>query len=204
MAGGWASSRRGPGRRHPGRWRTARPSGTGPEVRQDLVDHRALGDDRHDPHGALARRARERVHLEELPQECRPAAGGLGGCGPGWGDDRPRRVGPNGRESLVVDRLQATKMILHQPKQRRGSRAPWLVDAEDRGRRRLVSHARPRTVERRAYGRPARGPAPWYCAAGHSDATSACGPNSACCRRADHISPTGKAPLPSARGRSCR
>jgi len=36
-----------------------------------------------------------------------------------------------------------------------------------------VPHARSPTVERRAYGRPARGLSSWCCVAGHSDATCA-------------------------------
>ena len=70
------------------------------------------------------------------------------------------------REALVVHRLQPLHVIRHQPKQRRRLRTPGLVDAEGRGRRRLVSHARSQTVERQAYGRPARGLSPWCCAAG--------------------------------------
>jgi hypothetical protein len=54
------------------------------------------------------------------------------------------------REALVVHRLQPLHVIRHQPKQRRRLRTPGLVDAEGRGRRRLVSHARSQTVKRRA------------------------------------------------------
>jgi transposase len=68
---------------------------------------------------------------------------------------------------------QAVEMILHQPEQRRRLRTPGLVDAEGHRRRMShVPHARSQTVERRAYGRPARGLSPWYCVAGYSDATS--------------------------------
>src|ERR1019366_6652231 len=86
-------------------------------------------------------------------------------------DGAPRAV--LAREALVVHRLQAVEMILHQPKQRRRLRASGLVDAE--GRRRRVCpllHARSPTVERREYGRPARRLPSWCCVAGHSDATS--------------------------------
>jgi len=49
-----------------------------------------------------------------------------------------------------------------------------------------VPQARSQTMERRAYGRLARGLSSWCCVAGYSDATSdECGPNSACCCRAD-------------------
>ena len=48
------------------------------EVPQDLVDHRRLGDAGDDAHGAVARRAREGVDLEDLLQKRRPPAGGLG------------------------------------------------------------------------------------------------------------------------------
>jgi len=50
----------------------------GAEGREDLVDHRRLRDARHDPHGAVAGRAREGVDFKELPQQRRPPAGGLG------------------------------------------------------------------------------------------------------------------------------
>lgn len=78
-------------------------------------------------------------------------------------------------------------------KQRRRLRTPGLVDAQGRGRRRLVCHARSQTVEHPAYGRPARGLSPSHCAAGYSDATSSRGPNYACCCRADHRSARGAA-----------
>ena len=42
--------------------------GAGPEIREDPVDHQRLGDERDDPHGAMAGRARERVDLENLLQ----------------------------------------------------------------------------------------------------------------------------------------
>src|ERR1035437_5074588 len=82
------------------------------------------------------------------------------------------------RDALVVHRLQAVELILHQPEQRRRLRAPGLVDVEGRRRRVCrgvchVPHARSPTVERRAYGRPARGLSSWCCVAGHSDATCA-------------------------------
>jgi hypothetical protein len=43
-------------------------------------------------------------------------------------DGAPRAV--VAREALVVHRLQAVEMILHQPKQRRSLRASRLVDAD--------------------------------------------------------------------------
>ena len=57
------------------------------------------------------------------------------------------------REALVVDRLQAVEMILHQPEQRRRLRTPGLVDAEGHRRRVCcrvchVPHARSPTMER--------------------------------------------------------
>jgi len=55
--------------------------GTGPEVREDLVDDRRLGDARDDAHCAMAGRAGGRVDLEDLLQHSRPAAGGLGRLG---------------------------------------------------------------------------------------------------------------------------
>ena len=55
------------------------------------------------------------------------------------------------RHALVVDGLQALQMIRHQPKQRRGLRAPGLVDATRRRGR--FGHARSGTEERQAYGR---------------------------------------------------
>lgn len=104
-------------------------------------------------------------------------------------DDRaPRAV--VAREALVGHRLQSVEVILHYPEQRRRLRAPGLVDAEARRRGGCpVPHApqtRFRTKERRAYGRTARGLSSWCCVAGHYDASSECGPNAACCCRADH------------------
>lgn len=53
------------------------------------------------------------------------------------------------REAVVVDRLQAVEMILHQPKQRRRLWASGLVDAEGHRRRVChVPHTRSPTVER--------------------------------------------------------
>ena len=59
---------------HPGTG--GRPGGgAGAEVRQDLIDYRPLGDKRHDPHRAVARRP-EGVDLEDLLEEgCRRALG---------------------------------------------------------------------------------------------------------------------------------
>ena len=56
---GEGSSRRTPGRRRTGRRRAPGPGcdGARAEVRQDLVDHRRVGNDRDDPHGPLAARA---------------------------------------------------------------------------------------------------------------------------------------------------
>ncbi|WP_439643985.1 hypothetical protein, partial [Gemmatimonas sp.] len=51
-----------------------RTRGAGPERREDLIDHRRLGEERDDPHGAMAGRARERVDLEELLEERRREA----------------------------------------------------------------------------------------------------------------------------------
>jgi hypothetical protein len=54
------------------------------------------------------------------------------------------------------------------------SRVAVRGDSEGHGRRVChVPHARSPTVERRAYGRPARGLPSWCCVAGHSDATCA-------------------------------
>ena len=46
----------------------------GPERREDLIDHRRMGEERDDPHGAMAGRARERVDLEDLLKQGRPPA----------------------------------------------------------------------------------------------------------------------------------
>jgi hypothetical protein len=40
--------------------------GAGAEVGEDLVDHRRLGDERDEAHRAVAGRARQRVHLNDL------------------------------------------------------------------------------------------------------------------------------------------
>ena len=48
-------------------WPGVRLTGSaGPEVGEDLVDHRRLGDEGDDAHCAVAGRARQRVHLKEL------------------------------------------------------------------------------------------------------------------------------------------
>ena len=47
----------------------------GPEVGEDLVDHRRLGDAGDGAHRAVAGRARQRVHLTDLLEERRPPAG---------------------------------------------------------------------------------------------------------------------------------
>ena len=59
-------------------------------------------------------------------------------------DGAPRAV--LAHEALVVDRLQAVQMVRHQPKERRGLRAPRLVDATHRRCR--IGHARSETEER--------------------------------------------------------
>ncbi len=56
-----------PGSWGPLRWGALRPGvrftgGAGTEEREDLVDHRRLGDERDDPHRPATRRTRERVH----------------------------------------------------------------------------------------------------------------------------------------------
>ena len=48
--------------------------GAGPEVGEDLVDHRRLGDAGDEAHCAVAGRARQRVHLEDLLQKRRRRA----------------------------------------------------------------------------------------------------------------------------------
>jgi hypothetical protein len=54
-----------------------RTGGAGPEVDEDLVDHRRVGDARDDPQRPATRRTRERVDFEDLVEEGRPPAGGL-------------------------------------------------------------------------------------------------------------------------------
>ena len=65
-------------------------------MREDPVDHRGLGDERDNPHGAMAGRARERVDLKDLLEQRRPPAGGLGGRQPRRGGDHGRRSGRDG------------------------------------------------------------------------------------------------------------
>jgi hypothetical protein len=67
------------GRRRTGARRMTRPGvrlarGPGAEVREDLVDHRPLRDERDDPHRALARRTREGVHREDRLEQRRRRA----------------------------------------------------------------------------------------------------------------------------------
>ena len=105
-------------------------------------------------------------------------------------------------KALVVDRLQAVQMIRHQPKKRRRLGASRLGNAMRRRCR--VGHARSGTGERRAYVRFGRRAAPFRCARGRFDATSARRrPHNACCRWADR-SRTALALCWSARGRSWR
>jgi hypothetical protein len=70
--------------------------GARPAMREDPVDHRDLGDERDDPHGAMAGRARQRVDLEHLLQQGRPPAGGLGRRESWRGDDQGWRIGCGG------------------------------------------------------------------------------------------------------------
>jgi hypothetical protein len=56
--------------------RRAPHGSAGPEVGEDLVDHRRLGDAGDDAHGAVAGRTCQRVHLKDLLEEGRPAAAG--------------------------------------------------------------------------------------------------------------------------------
>ncbi len=100
-----------PGWRGPRRWGAPRADvgrvgRAGAEVGENLVDHRRLGDARDDPHGPATRRTRERVDLEDLRQERRPPAGGLGrraswrgdeGGGPSAGAGAAFRRVPRGR-----------------------------------------------------------------------------------------------------------
>ena len=71
-------------------------SSAGAQVHQDLVNHRGLRDARHDPHRAGAARARERIDLEDLPQERRPPARRLGGGELGHDQHRHAGIGPGG------------------------------------------------------------------------------------------------------------
>jgi len=106
----------------------------GPKMHEDLVDHRRLGDERDDPHGAMARRARQRVDLENLLLEGRPSAAGLGrresSCGDdtGWRPSDPRRRSrlPSASPSPIPRAPSATRfkdsdpikhpsLSLHQP-----------------------------------------------------------------------------------------
>ena len=65
--------------------------GAGSETREDLVDHRRPSSEREDAHHAMAGGTRERVDLEDLLQERRPAAGGLDRRDAWRGDDHGRR-----------------------------------------------------------------------------------------------------------------
>jgi hypothetical protein len=81
-----APARGGP-RRWGAPWRGVRlTGGAGPEVGEDLVDHRRLGDAGDDAYRAVAGRARQRVHLKDLLEERRPTAAGLGRRESGRGD----------------------------------------------------------------------------------------------------------------------
>ena len=72
-----------PGANPSRRWGAPRPGvrltgGVGPEVGEDLVDHRRLRDDGDDAHRAVAAGTGERVDLENLLKQGRPPAGRLG------------------------------------------------------------------------------------------------------------------------------
>lgn len=67
--------------------------GAGPEVGENLVDDRRLRDARDDPHRAVADGTREGIDFEDLLQERRPPAAGLGGRESWRGDDGGRRSG---------------------------------------------------------------------------------------------------------------
>ena len=64
----------------------------GAEVGEDLVDHRRLRDEGDDAHRAAAGGTGERVDLENLLQEDRPSASGLGRRDSWRGDDHGRCV----------------------------------------------------------------------------------------------------------------
>ncbi len=89
---------RAPARGGPRRWGAPRPGvclarGAGPEVREDLVDHRRLGNERDDPHGAMAGRTYQRVDHDNLLEQGRPPATGLGRRESWRGDDVGQRRG---------------------------------------------------------------------------------------------------------------
>jgi hypothetical protein len=65
-----------------------RGRGAGAEVREDLVDHRRLGDEGDDAHRAVAGGTGERIDFEDLLQEGRPSVGGLRGRQSWRGDNR--------------------------------------------------------------------------------------------------------------------
>jgi hypothetical protein len=69
-----------------------RTGGAGPEVGEDWVDHRRLGDAGDEAPRAVAGRARQRVDLENLLEQGRPPAAGLGRRESGRGDDHGRRL----------------------------------------------------------------------------------------------------------------
>ena len=48
--------------------------GARPEVGEELVDHRRPGNERDDPHGAMAGRTRQQVDLDKLPKQGRRRA----------------------------------------------------------------------------------------------------------------------------------
>ena len=70
-----------------------RGSTAAPEVGEDLVDDRRWRDERDDAHDAVAGRAREGIDFENLLQERRPPAAGLGRRESWGGDDGGRRSG---------------------------------------------------------------------------------------------------------------
>lgn len=65
--------------------------GADPKLREHLVDHRRLTDERDHPYGPVTRRTRERVDLKELLQKRRPATGDLGRREEWRGNDHGRR-----------------------------------------------------------------------------------------------------------------
>jgi len=120
-----ARSRRSPGRGRTPRGGVGRRRGAGAEVREDLVDHGPLRDERDDPHGPATGRAGQRVDLEDLLQERRPSAAGLGRRQPWRGDDGGRHGRCRGRRRASRSpsrdcgiRIQVrTRLSMHQPPQ---------------------------------------------------------------------------------------
>ena len=73
------ATRDAPAARRPARAVRACQGGARLELRENAIEDGPVSDERNDPHRAPAPDARERVHLENAPEQIGPSATGLAG-----------------------------------------------------------------------------------------------------------------------------